>query len=291
MPDDIEGQESTEVQTQEQVAAPEVAAQEDHSTDTQTEANPFWGEVEKKVGPNVYKLIQPDLARADTEARNRISTLNQSYAPWKAFADRGIAPQHVEQALGVVQQLNTSPEQVFTSLQQFLEREGRLPTKTELKQEVIEDEAGEGDGENPLAKQVKAMQEQQALIAQFLQNQQLTEQRKVEDQAAESWLTTETDNLKAKGFDQDDIKEIVRIAAFRTQQSGQDPDSLEAAANEFVALRDRIRTAPRPTTLAPRLPSGPGGGTPSTGTIDPSTMTREQRMEAALAVMSRSRQS
>lgn len=279
---DVDGQESTEL-----TESPELTAEapQDHSTEEQ--ANPFWGEVEKLTGPNVYQLIKPHLAKADTEARQRVEAVNQSYAPWKAFADQGIQPQQVQQAIAVVKQLNESPEQVFESLRSFLEREGRMPSQAELKQEVQEDT----EEVDPRDEQLQTLAEQQRLIAEFLQNQQLQGQQQAAAQEADTWLETEVSKLKdpKKGFDEADIKEIVRIAAFQAQQTGQDPDSLAAAEAQYIAMRDRIRTTPRPGQVAPRLPSGPGGGTPQQQAVDPSTLTKDQRRELVAQMLQQNR--
>lgn len=279
---DVDGQESTEL-----TESPELTteAPQDHSTEEQ--ANPFWGEVEKLTGPNVYQLIKPHLAKADTEARQRVEAVNQSYAPWKSFADQGIQPQQVQQAIAVVKQLNESPEQVFESLRSFLEREGRMPSQAELKQEVQEDT----EEVDPRDEQLQTLAEQQRLIAEFLQNQQLQGQQQAAAQEADTWLETEVSKLKdpKKGFDEADIKEIVRIAAFQAQQTGQDPDSLAAAEAQYIAMRDRIRTTPRPGQVAPRLPSGPGGGTPQQQAVDPSTLTKDQRRELVAQMLQQNR--
>lgn len=279
---DVDGQESTEL-----TESPELTteAPQDHSTEEQ--ANPFWGEVEKLTGPNVYQLIKPHLAKADTEARQRVEAVNQSYAPWKSFADQGIQPQQVQQAIAVVKQLNESPEQVFESLRSFLEREGRMPSQAELKKEVQEDT----EEVDPRDEQLQTLAEQQRLIAEFLQNQQLQGQQQAAAQEADTWLETEVSKLKdpKRGFDDSDIKEIVRIAAFQAQQSGQDPDSLAAAEAQYVAMRDRIRTTPRPGQVAPRLPSGPGGGTPQQQAVDPSTLTKDQRRELVAQMLQQNR--
>lgn len=279
---DVDGQESTEL-TESPELTPE--APQDHSTEEQ--ANPFWGEVEKLTGPNVYQLIKPHLAKADTEARQRVEAVNQSYAPWKAFADQGIQPQQVQQAIAVVKQLNESPEQVFESLRSFLEREGRMPSQAELKKEVEEDT----EEVDPRDEQLQTLAEQQRLIAEFLQNQQLQGQQQAAAQEADTWLEAEVSKLKdpKKGFDEADIKEIVRIAAFQAQQTGQDPDSLAAAEAQYVAMRDRIRTTPRPGQVAPRLPSGPGGGTPQQQAVDPSTLTKDQRRELVAQMLQQNR--
>lgn len=279
---DVDGQESTEL-----TESPELTteAPQDHSTEEQ--ANPFWGEVEKLTGPNVYQLIKPHLAKADTEARQRVEAVNQSYAPWKAFADQGIQPQQVQQAIAVVKQLNESPEQVFESLRSFLEREGRMPSQAELKKEVEEDT----EEVDPRDEQLQTLAEQQRLIAEFLQNQQLQGQQQAAAQEADTWLETEVSKLQdpKKGFDEADIQEIVRIAAFQAQQTGQDPDSLAAAEAQYVAMRDRIRTTPRPGQVAPRLPSGPGGGTPQQQAVDPSTLTKDQRRELVAQMLQQNR--
>lgn len=281
---DIAGQESTQ-------EAPEVTSEEqveDHSSGQESEANPFWGEVEKLTGPNVYKTIQPHLAKADTAARQRVEAVNQSYAPWKAFADRGVTPDHVEQALGVVQQLNTSPEQVFESLRSFLEREGRLPSNAELKKEVAEDEAEDNDeSESEIDRKLKQLADQQQSIQDFLAQQQQSALDQREAAEADTWLKSEVERLSDPkyGYDRADIEEIIRIAAFTTQSTGQDPENLDAAAAQYNALRDRIRTTPRPGQLAPRIPSGPGGGTP-TDAVNPSKLTKEQRRELVSQMLS-----
>lgn len=287
---DIAGQESTSDLTE----SPELTAvapeQQDHSTENEPEANPFWGEVEKLTGPNVYKLIQPHLAKADTAARQRVEAVNSKYAPWQQFEQQGINPQHVQQALGVVHQLNTAPEQVFESLRSFLEREGRMPSQAELKQEVKEDLAeteGEPDSRDT---QIKQLREQLQQFQGFVTEQFTTQQQAKAAEEADSWLEGEVSRItQAGGYDKADVQEIIRIAAFQSQQSGKEPD-LDAAAQQFNAMRDRIRTTPRPGQLAPRLPSGPGGGSPQ-GQIDPSSMTKEQRRELVANMLQRGNQS
>ncbi len=289
----IEGQEFTPTESTENISDP--APAENHSTDAPTqvqtpdsEPNPFWGEVEKVVGPNTYKLIQPHLAKADTEARNRISALNQSFSPWKTLADQGITPDHVTQAMGVVRQLN-DPEgqvQVYESLRTFLEREGRLPNNGELAQEIENNEDPEET--DPHDQELQTLKQQQQMIAEFLQNQQLAAQQQAAAAEADTWLNSEVDRVKQLGFDDKDIQDIVQIAAFQSQQTGRDPENLDAAVAQFSAMRDRIRTAPRPGQLAPRVPSGPGGGTPSSEAIDTSKLSKSDR-QALVAQMLQAR--
>lgn len=288
---DIAGQESTSTESSELTSTEAPAEKQDHSTGNETEANPFWGEVEKITGPNVYKLIQPHLAKADTAARQRVEAVNQSYAPWKELVDQGITPQHVQQALGVVHQLNSAPEQVYESLRSFLEREGRMPSQAELKQEVIEDES-ENEGQNdPRDQKIQELQEQLQQFQGFVTGQFTAQQQQAAAQEADAWLEAEIGRLSdpKNGYDQADIQEIVRIAAFQSQTSGQEPN-LDAAAAQFNAMRDRIRTTPRPGQTAPRLPMGPGGGSPQ-GQVDLSSLTKDQRRELVANMLQSGKQS
>lgn len=281
--EDIASQESVSTEYSEPTGADTTPVEQDHSTG-EVEANPFWGEVEKLTGPNVYKLIQPHLTKADEAARARVTSVNQSYAPWKELADQNITPDHVKQAMGIVQQLN-DPEgqlQIYTSLQNFLRENGRLPDDQELQEQVDEDT--EEDQPDP---RYSALEQQNQAIMQFLQERQLAEQQQVAAQEADTWLDSERTRLQSKGYDDEDIKEIVRIAAASLGASGKVPDNFDAAAAHFDALRDRIRTTPRAGQLAPRLPSGPGGGTPTGGAIDPSNMSKDQRRELVAAMLQR----
>lgn len=285
---DIAGQESTSIEYSEPTGNEAPAETQDHSTGNEPESNPFWGEVEKLTGPNVYKLIQPHLAKADTAARQRVEAVNQQYAPWKEFEQKGIQPQHVQQALGVVHQLNTAPEQVFESLRSFLEREGRMPSQAELKQEVIEDEAENGGAEeDPRDRELAELRQQVEQFQQFVTGQFTSQQQQAAAKEADSWLESEVSRIsQAGGYDEADIQEIIRIAAFQAQQTGQDPESLDAAAQQFNAMRDRIRTTPRPGQSAPRLPMGPGGGSPQQQ-VDVSSLSKDQRRELVANMLQR----
>lgn len=280
---DIDGGQEFSSEVQEPTGAP--AEVENHSTEQQSQSNPFWKDVEDAVGPNVFRTIQPHLTRADAEARRRIEAVNESYKPWKAFADQGITPQNAQQAFDYVKQINTPEGQVeiYEALRTYLEREGRLPeTPQELQQEIENNEE-----EDPRDAMIAQMQAQLQQLGQYTMGQFQGQAAQQAAQEADQWLDSENTRLQQQGFDADDIKEIVRIAAFQAQQTGQDPESLDAAAQQYAALQNRIRTAPRPSQQAPRLPSGPGGGSPQGPTVDPSKLTRQQRIELATQTLQR----
>lgn len=283
---DIAGQESTSEYTEAATEAPAESIQtEDHSTEQQP-SNPFWGEVEKLTGPNVYKLIQPHLAKADTEARQRVESVNQSYAPWKQLVDQGITPEHVMQSIGVVRQLN-DPQgqlQIYESLRNFLRENGRLPDQQELQEQVEEDTDPENDPRfDNLAKQQQA-------IVQFLQAQQQREQQAQIDQEADAWADNEWKRVTQAHpeLSREDLADVAQILAAQTNR-GEEPN-LDNAVAAFSAMRDRIRTTPRPGQNAPRIPSGVGGGTPQGGAIDPSNLSKDQRRELVAQMLQRGNQ-
>jgi hypothetical protein len=266
--------------TGEQIPEGEIESQEETANQEPSEpTNPFWGDVQKKLAPNVWQTIKPDLDKADAEARRRIEELNGKYTPWKALADQGYKPEQATSAFDVVKRLNDPEYQVelYESLGNFLRTNGRLPNEQELQQQVAED-AEEGEQEDP---RYAALQAQQEQILNFLQSQAQHEQQQIAAQEADSWIEGELNRLgsdQKRGYSPEDLQEIIRIAAFQTTQTGRDPENLDAAAAQFDALRNRIRTAPRAAANAPRIPSGPGGGTPS-GDTPTGEMTAQQRRD------------
>lgn len=274
---DIGSQESTEG-VSEITESPELTATEDHSTGTEEQAsNPFWGEVEQLTGPNVFKLIQPHLAKSDTEARARITELNKRYDPWKQFEAQGIQPEHVQQSIGIVQRMNTNPEEVYQSLHSFLEREGRLPSQGELQQEVADNE--EEEALDPRDEEIQALKANQAQIAQFLESQYQAQAQAQMAAEADTWAENEWKQVVQANPDltKEDMADIGQILAGQTNR-GEAPD-LGRAVAQFNSMRDRIRTTPRAAANAPRVPGSGAGGTPSAAGLDVGSMTKDQRRE------------
>lgn len=235
--------------------------------------NPFWGEVEEKVGPDFYKVIEPLLQKADTEANKRITSLNETYKPWKQFQDQGIEPDQLTQAMQVIQHMNENPVEVFNNLKTFLEREGRLPNQQELANEVADDD----EEEDPRDTQLRQLQENQEKLNQYLESQALEQERYQASIEAEDWINKEIETVKAQfpHFSKEDMTEVFRIAAGITQ-NGQEPN-LVAVATQWNSTIERIRTTPRASANAPRVPGGVGGA-PQQQAENPSTMTPEERV-------------
>lgn len=271
MPEDIEGQ---ELNSEVQEVTTSSEQEQSHSTEEQSAANPYWGEVEKLTGPNVYRTIKPHLDKADAEANRRISAVNEAYKPWKAYADRGITPDHVQSAFGYVEKLNTPEGQleVYNALRSFLQENGRLPNEQELVQEV-QDNAEETD---PREAEIQELQQRIEQLQQFTEGQFSAQENARIQQEADVWADNEWKRVVSAHPDlsKEDLGDVAQILAAQTNR-GEEPN-LDRAVAQFSAMRDRIRTTPRPGALAPRLPSGPGGGTPpASGGVDMSKLTKE----------------
>jgi hypothetical protein len=279
--EDADSQESEVTEEVTETTAPEAQVEPQPGT------HPVWQPVEDLLGPNNFKLIQPHLAKTDAEYTRKITEANEALKPWKQFQEQGVTPDHVTAAINVVRQLNTEPEQVFTALRDFLEREGRMPTQTELKQEVIEDQNEEE--EDPRDARIRELEARFGNTEQILQERFQQEQQAQVEREADSWAAKEWERVQTANPDlsKEDFAEIGLIIAAQTNR-GEAPD-LDKAVAHYNSLRDRLRTTPRPTTTAPRVPSGPGG-TPSAQPLDPSTLGRDERRALVADMLARGKQ-
>lgn len=222
--------------------------------------NPAWETFREKLDPISFRAIQDDLKAMDASAQQRITSVNEQYKPWKQFADAGLAPEQIQQAVTIAQQLNEKPEEIYTALGTFLERNGRLPNKQELKQEVNEQQ-DDPDAEAALDPRFKSLEQQQQAIMEFLQNQQQAEIERTADAAIDSEIKA----LRAAHPELTDAdeKEIISRAALIAQQNfaagNKKVPTLEEAHANFDALRTRILSTPRPGDSAPQLLPTSGG--------------------------------
>lgn len=282
MPDEEPTTSQESVEIQEPMQAPD--QEQDHSPEPDSQ-NPFWGDVEKQVGPQLFKQIKPHLDRADAEARSRVSKVNEAYAPFKAFAEQGITPEQLNQAIAVTRQLNEQPEVVYEAIGSFLEREGRMPSKQELVEEVQNDDPeGASEEEDPRDVELRQLRETvERLNGHWEQQEQLAAEQQANEEA-EQWLSSEVSRIKQAHPDLDDaaMKDIIQRMTVQVSQ-GQEPN-IEVAAAQFIALRDRILTTPRPTATAPRVPSG-SGGSPAASSQPSGPMSKAERQARVAAYL------
>lgn len=223
--------------------------------------NPAWEPLREKLDPLTFRQVEPILKGWDNDAQTRITSLNEQLNPWKAFSDAGHTPEKVAQWQALAERLDSEPEVIYQALEEFLTREGRMPTKAEIKAEV---EDAEGDGEKPEAPasdpRFDQLAESNKQMLEFLQNQQ---NEKLQA-SAEKALDTEIKAFEEahKDYRPSEIKEVLRRAAFQAQQTGKNV-TLEEANTEYAAFRTELLTAPRAGDSAPKLPPLSGGTAPS----------------------------
>ena len=225
--------------------------------------NPAWAPVREKIGDNLFQLIQPELSKWDKAAEGRIASVNGQLAEYKQL---GEIPA-IKQAMKIANDIDADPLRVHNMLGEFLQRTGRMPNAQEASQiaeAAVEEEAAEEGQQAPSDPRLEQLAQQQEQMVQFLQQQQFESEVARETQA----LEVELNELKTKGYSQEDIKTIydftVQLAEQRHQQGDTTPVSLADGAAQFDALRNRILSAPRAGDSAPKLlPTS--GGSPAQG--------------------------
>lgn len=236
--------------------------------------NPAWEPIKEKLGDAAFQLIQPELSKWDQGVNKRFETINEQFAPYK---DLG-SPEELMGYKSIVQQMDENPEGLYEALGNFLNENGRMPTQQEA--EDIADELDEqAEVYDPRVDELAAGQEQ---IRQFLEAQQTYEL----EREAEAELASEIEELEsARGYSRDDMQEIIRRAAFLSQQS-EKVVPLSVAADQFDSLKERILTQPRPGDSAPRLlPTS--GGTPNGSTQrSMGSLSRNETQDLIAAVLS-----
>lgn len=221
--------------------------------------NDIWAPIRSELDPISFSRIEAHLKDMNRSATERVTRSNQQLAPYKQFIDSGVSPEDLAAGMQLAQQVNDDPAALYTALGTYLEREGRLPSKTELKEEVkanegVDPNAPEATPEDP---RLITLAQQNEQIMSFLQAQ---EQTRLETQADRE-VSSEIDALKAAHPElaTEDVQEIVSRAAFVAQTSGQIPTLESVHDGWYQGLRSRFLTAPRPGDTAPKLLPTSGG--------------------------------
>lgn len=285
MPDEV-GQEFTT----EEVVDNSQTQTETAQTETEGGYNPAWEPLRQSLGLQ-FEAIKPELAKIDKDFHSHVEKVNGQYAPWKSLAEQGITPDAATQALAVIQQMNQDPVGLYQRLHQFLQDNGRLPNTaeaTQIAEEAADDETQyESEADRRIAEMQKRLDDFQRLQEQQAQQAQQAELERRADQEVKA----EYDAFKAAHPDlsEDDWVEIQKRHYAYAAMGAEHIRSLEDVGKEYFDLVNRIRSAPRPNDLAPRLP-GAGGAAPAPQTKDPSQFSREESVDALTEALLRAKQ-
>lgn len=241
--------------------------------------NPAFESIRSQLDPISYSRIEGELKKFDQSAQQRVQASNEALKPWKAFADQGITPDAVQNALRISHSLDENPAEVYKYLGDFLQQTGRMPTNAEVKAASDAGEIG-NDPENPQTDpRIDELAEQQEQMRQFLANQQ---QQAVQHEADVA-LDNEISAFKTAHPDVTaaDVQEILGRAAFVAQQNlsagKQEIPSLEEVyTGWFSDLRNRFLSTPRPGDSAPKLLPTSGGMPSNAPAVGLGQMSRQQ---------------
>ena len=237
--------------------------------------NPAWEPIKEKLGDAAFQLIQPELSKWDQGVNKRFETLNEQFAPYKELG----SPEELSNYKSIIEQMDSNPEAMYEALGNFLQENGRMPSKEEAQD--IADEIDE-EAETSVDPRLAELEQGQEQIRQFLEAQQEAE---IQAQA-ESELEQEISELESsRGYSKDDMQEIIRTAAFLSSQSDKIVP-LSVAADKFDALRERILTQPRPGDSAPRLLPTSGGNASSVQNKSVGDMSRNETQDLVAAFLS-----
>lgn len=270
--------------------APEGTATEAVEPETTTEVstgpednsgiNPAWEPIREKLGDAHFQLIQDELGKWDQGVNKRFETLNQQFAPYKELG----TPEELTNYKNIIEQMDSNPEAMYEALGNFLQENGRMPSKQEAQD--IADDIDEEASSSEIDPRLEELAQGQEQIRQFLEAQQEAE---IQAQA-ESELNAEIVDLESsRGYSKDDMQEIIRTAAFLSSQSDKIVP-LSVAADQFDALRERILTTPRPGDSAPRLLPTSGGNAAAAQNKSVGSLSRNETQDMIAAYLSQSSQ-
>lgn len=255
MLDDISAEDTQVDQTTDtSVGGDEQASQQEQPPAEGGGGNPAWDSIRSELGDVVFHRIEPHLKQFDQNHDRQVSKLNEKYGWARDLEASGVTPEHVQAAVSLAKALDETPEQVYERLGEFLRNEGRMPNSAAELEAKTEDPDDDGDeDDDPRIAQLRQQQEE---MREFLIQQEQERVARESDAA----LDTEIDALKQAHpeFGKEDLHEIINRAYARQVQTGQQVP-LEVAAQEYLALRERFLSAPRPGDSAPRLVPTSGG--------------------------------
>lgn len=247
--------------------------------------NPAWGPIRDDLGLQ-FETIQPHLSKIDKSYHDHITKVNGQYAPWKELADNGATPEQVTQAFQMLQRLNENPQEIYGALGQYLEQQGLMPQPQEPEAPEGEElgQEYESESERQLAElQSKIDQMETSQREQFEQAQLQQVQAKADQEVEQEYSSFRKAHPDLSDEDWQEIQVRHYHRAVAAGSRGEIP-SLEDVGKEYFDFVNRIRQAPRPNDLAPRLP-GAGGASPAPQSKSPQEFSREESQDALAALI------
>lgn len=250
MPQDNSQQDNTQQQTQ-----------QPQETQQQESINPAWSELLNVVPEGLRGVVTPHLKKWDSEHQQGIQKVHSQYEPYKPFLESGIAPEDLNNAMLIMQNLEENPEKFARALVEHYGLQlGEQGQESQLEPQELEDPAFDIT-QHPEFQRVKQGFE---LLAQ----QTLSQNELAQEAQAEHELDTKIAAAKEAYGEFDEELVYQRMYALGCD--------VEEAVQYYKSLEQNIVQNYRPPGAnAPRLMGG-GGGLPSQA-IPVANMTGKER--------------
>ena len=228
--------------------------------------NPAWNDALQVIPEEFHPHLKSNFSKWDKYTQE----VQQSFAPYKSFAEQGVKPEEIQQALQFAHFLNTNPRGVFD----FLDKQYNY-SNANNSQGAPAEQQEEVDLNDPLANldisknpQFKQIAEQQQAIQQAFEQQQKAQQ----DAAMDAQVQKEIAAIQTSYPTLDPREVITRALGKQAAGITKDVD-LEASAKELQTMFAATNAPSRGSSAPPVL----GRSSLPSSQKKPSEMTREER--------------
>lgn len=254
----------------------------------QVTENPAWVTLKEKLPKEFHSQIDPILKDWDAGVKRQFEANKSRYSAFDPLIEQGITPDAIQQAMGIVERINSEPLAFYEQMRDLLLQNGMIEEAEQVQDKIedLEEEQGQ-QSTDPRVDQIlqaqqqlaNSIQAQQAERAQQEAAARADRQIKAELQAIESRVGTLPEWAKVELFNR---------AAFLSEQQDRDVSLIEAY-RDMQALRQQMINQPRPGAQAPRVvPSG--GGFPAPARDKDALKTSDGRIAAGMDIARRLRE-
>ena len=251
--------------------------------------NPAWQPVLDKLPGPYQELIKPHFAEWD----KNFQKVQESYNPWKQFAEAGVTPDAVMESLQL-RQLASSEQgirQIYDNIvEQFGQQWGLTPQQAQqaIQQATQQGNNPQGQPELDLGledidpryvpvEKYEELKKNLEIVGNYLASGEAQKQQAEQQAKIDAEIDSEVEQLKNKygpALTEKNLHMIYQLAA-----GSQDNSLIPAAEALFGAIGTQAQSVSRvPTIMAP------GGGTPSNA-VDVTSLNREDTKKTALAML------
>lgn len=230
--------------------------------------NPAWNDDLSVVPEEFHPHLKGVFLKKDQYAQE----VQQRFAPYKEFAEQGVKPEEIQQALQFAHFLNTNPRGVFD----FLDKQYNYSNANNSQGDPAEQQEENVDLDNPIAGFDISKNPQFQQVAQqseYLKQQFEAQQRAQQEAAMDAQVQREIQAIQST-YPTLDPREVI-TRALGKQAAGITKDiDLEASAKELQTMLGNANSAPSRGSSAPPVL---GRSSLPSSQKNPAQMSREER--------------